>query len=422
VNTTMSATLPWCGLLAVAVVVGCRPLERTTELGAGEVRVSVVDDQEMPVEGAIVTVPGSPRMAVSDADGLAVVRGLVAGNYALRIGIDDDGDGRDDRAAVRAADVAMVRLAELGGAGRLSSVITAPIELAPTGSIGGTVPGLLPSELARVVVVRRVTLGADERAPAVQLPVEGSAGVDVDGSFLIEGLAAGEVTLVALTWSPSSSPEPLQQLIAASRPSRFAVKTVDVGNLDVVVAELAPSPASVPLTVELGGDLSPVRNAGSVTYDVPQGNVAVSAALVGTIEGLASSSPRAAVEAPLSVFALIVDIGAVGVAEPVVGLPDVALLPVPVGLDPACGPREGAELGAIDGCGGDLDGDGVLDDDDDDDDGDGVNDNLEPTVCRTIGRGADRDGDCLCDAVDPFADCTSNDPVDCEPLAPLTCE
>lgn len=412
-------------LVATVVACACQPLERTADFGNGEVRVSVVDDQGAAVVGARVSIPGSPRMAISDADGLAVVRGLVAGDYALHIGIDDDGDGHDDRAALRADGTAMVRTAELGGALRHTTVVTEPIELVPTGVVGGTLPGLRDDELARVVVVRRVRLGSDEGAREVQLPVEGSGGVDVTGSFLVAGLAAGEVTLVALTWSPSSSPEPLQQLIAASRPSRFAVHTAQVGSGEVVIANLEAAPPSVTLTVELAGDLKPARNAGQVVYSVPLGGPDVAGGLVGSIEGLTAASPRVVVEAPLTVCEQRVQLDEVAGATSVnqiVGLADVVLAPVPVGLDPACGARVSDILGAIDGCGGDVDGDGLLDDDDDDDDGDGASDELEPTACRTIGLGADRDGDCLCDAVDPFADCAANDPFNCEPLAPITCD
>jgi hypothetical protein len=414
------------GLLAIVGALACQPLDRTEGFGNGEVRVTVVDAEGEPIEGARVRVPGSPRVAISSAGGLAVLRGLVVGDYALHIGVDDDGDGRDDRAVVRAGDTAMVRTAEVGGARRHTSVVTGPIALEPSGSIAGTLPGLLPDELARVVVVRRVVLGADASAREVQLPVEGSGGVTDDGSFAVEGLAAGEVILVALTWVPSSSPEPLQQLIAASRPTRFAVQAAQVGSGDVVVANLEAVPALVTLTLELAGDIKPVRNAGQVVFSVPLDGPDVAGALVGTIEGLAAASPRVVVDAPLSVFDLRVQLDGVPVptsVSPVVGLVDITLLPVPVGLDPDCQPRESDdEHGAVDGCGGDLDGDGLLDDDDDDDDADGVDDADEPTACRLIGLGADRDGDCLCDAVDPFADCASNDPVDCDPVAPISCE
>lgn len=398
---------PRLGLLVVAATAaGCQVLDRTDGFGEGELRVTVVDAAGAPVAGARVAVVGSPRLATSDDAGLAVIRDLVPGDHALHIGVDDDDDGVFDRAAVR-GDVGTIRLAEVRGLPRRTSFVTGPIAVAATGEIRGTVADVADGELARVVAVRTLTLGTDD-AREVQLPVEASSGVDVDGTFRLRGLAPGEVTLVAFVWPTPVATQPLQQLIAASRPTRFATRAVVVGSADVVVDALAAVPALASTTLELAGEIADARNDGEATFTVPLGGPDVAVNVVGAFAGLTAASPTVTIEAPVSVFDLTVQLdGVAGSVGLVVGLPDVAWLPVPVGLDPACP-------------GDDCDGDGV--DDDSDDDGDGVDDALEPTACRVPGLGADRDGDCLCDAVDPQPDCASNDPVECTPAAPIVCE
>jgi hypothetical protein len=408
------------GVLVVAAsAAGCQPLDRTDGVGEGEVRVTVVDEAGAPVAGARVAIVGSPRVATSDEEGLAALRGLVPGDYALHVGVDDNDDGVFDRAAVR-GDVGRIRVVDVAGRLRRTSFLTGPVAVAATGEIRGTVD-VDDGELARVVAVRTVALGTDD-AREVQLPVEASSGVDVDGGFRLRGLAPGEVTLVAFAWPKPTSTQPLQQLIAASRPTRFARQTVTVGSGDVVVAALAAVPVSSAMVLELAGELADARNDGEATFTVPQGGPDVAVGLVGAIDGLTAASPRLTIDAPVAVFDLTVQLdGVVGGVPLVVGLPEAAWLPVPLGLDPQCLGRE-RDAPDPEDCGDDVDGDGVLDDDDTDNDGDGVEDALEPTACRVPGLGADRDGDCLCDAADPFPDCASNDPIDCTPAAPLVCE
>jgi hypothetical protein len=403
-----------------ASAVGCQDLQRTDDFGEGELRVSVVDDGGAPVAGARVSVVGAPRIAVSDDAGLAVVRGLVPGDHALHIGVDDDGDGVFDRAAVR-GDQGTIRVAEVRGLARRTAFVTAPIAVAATGEVAGSVAGLGADELARVVVVRTVTLGTG-RTREVQLPVEAGSGVDVDGTFRVRGLAPGAVTLVAFAWPRPTSTEPAQQLIAASRPTRFAVLDVDVGRDDVAFDALAAVPPSGAVTLELAGELAEARNNGEAIFTVPLGGPDVAVSVVGAFSGVTASSPTVTIDAPVGVFDLSVQVnGIVGSVPLTVGLPDVAWLPVPVGLDPACLGEKPDEADPED-CGGDLDGDRILDEEDDDNDGDGVPDASEPTACRLAGAGADADGDCLCDAADPFPDCASNDPVDCTPAAPIVCD
>lgn len=394
------------GLLAIAAAAGCQPLERTDGFGDGELRVTVVDDAGAAVVGARVALVGTTRLATTDSAGFAVLRDLVPSDYALHIGVDDDDDGVFDRAAIR-GDVGTIRVAAQAGQQRRTTFVTGPIAVASTGTIRGSVAGLVDGELARVVAVRTLALGTDS-VREVQLPVEASSGVDVDGTFALPGLASGEVTLVAFTWPRPTSTQPLQQLIAASRPTRFATRSVAVGGADVVIDGLVDVPAAASVTLELAGALADARNEGNAIYTVPLGGPDVAVGVVGGFAGLTAAAPTAVIDAPVSVFDLTVDVDGVASLVPlVVGFPDAAWLPVPVGLDPACP-------------GDDCDGDD--DDADTDDDGDGVDDALEPTACRVPGAGADRDGDCLCDAADPFPDCAANDPVDCTPAAPIACD
>jgi hypothetical protein len=405
------------GILVVAAsAAGCQPLDRADGIGEGGVRVTVVDEAGAPVAGARVAIVGSPRVATSDENGLAALRGLVPGDYALHVGVDDDEDGVFDRAAIR-GDMGTIRVKDIAGRLRRTVFLTGPIAVAATGEIRGTVD-VPDGELARVVAVRTLALGTDN-VREVQLPVEASSGVDVDGGFRLRGLAPGEVTLVAFAWPRPTSTQPRQQLIAASRPARFARQTVTVGSSDVVFADLAAVPDSAAVVLALAGDLADARNGGEAIFSVPQDGPDLA---VGVIDGLTAASPRTTIDAPVAIFDLTVQLDGFGGGVPlVVGLPGAAWLPVPVGLDPQCLGRERNAPDPED-CGGDFDGDGVLDKDDTDKDGDGVEDEDEPTACRVPGLGGDRDRDCLCDAADPYPDCASNDPVDCTPAAPIVCD
>ena len=98
-----------CSLcVAVFFVGGCFELERSTGTGEGKIRFVVRDSAGAPVAGATVFADGAERFAKSDENGNVSVEGLVAGDYVLRVGKDDDNDGVVDRAAVVTATLAVV--------------------------------------------------------------------------------------------------------------------------------------------------------------------------------------------------------------------------------------------------------------------------------------------------------------------------
>lgn len=391
---------------------GCQPLDRTRGLGEGGLRARVVDGAGAGIAGARLSVLGMPRLGTSDSLGDVVVGGLVPGDLAVRVGVDDDGDGVDDRAAI--AGVAAIRLAEIGGLIRRTTFDLGDVVVEATGEVAGTVGGVLDGELARVVAFRVLRVGDRD----VALPIEAAAGVDVDGAFVLRGLVPGPVTLVAFVWPKATSTQPLQQQIAASRPTRFARIDVDVGQADVALDVATAVPLSVPVTLTLGGVLAPDRNDGLADFLVPHTTTPVAPTLTAPLAGLTEDTATLAVSAPLSVFDLAVqlDSGAAGTASLLIALPDTALLPVAIGLDVACPTLDG-----VDGT-SDCDGDGVEDGVDEDADGDGVIDAIEPAACVGVGRGVDDDADCLCGLADPFPGCASNDPLDCTPAAPIDCD
>jgi len=364
-----------CG--AVSLTPACFDLERASGFGEGEIRLAVVDATGAPVVGARVAIEGARQAAVTNDAGLAVVGGLVVGDYAVRVLVDDDGDGIPEAGAVRGE--ASIRLAPLRGVERLTTFELPTTTLVATGSVAGTVTGCGVGEICRVVAFRHITLGtAGGRSREVALPIEGNAGVDVDGSWRIDGLLPGTVTVVATAYTKSVATQPLQQLIAASRPLRFAVSDVEVGANGVALVVDTDVPASVTATLEVAAgpdDLE--RLQGDVDYLVPGTGTDVSPGLRGAFAGLSVAVPTVEIDIPVSVFDLSAQAdGVVGQLAAVAGVPGIGtLLPVVLGL-PA----------------------------------------VDDTGC------VDVDEDCLCDIVDPFPGCASNDPVECTPAAPIVCE
>lgn len=362
----------------MALLPGCFDLERANGFGEGEIRVAVVDGAGSPVVGARVAIEGAHQAALTDDTGLAVVGDLVVGDYAVRVSVDDDADGVTDAGAVRGE--ASIRLAPLRGVERLTTYELPTTTVVATDSVSGTVTGCAAGELCRVVAFRHITLGtAGGRSREVALPIEGSAGVGTDGTWRIDGLLPGTVTVVATAYTKSVATQPLQQMIAASRPLRFAVVDVDVGAgaVDLVVDTEVP-PDGVTATLEVAAapdDLE--RLEGDVDYLVPGSGTDVSPGLRGAFAGLSVATPTVEIDIPVSVFDMSAQAdGVVGQVAAVAGVPGIgALLPIVLGL-PA----------------------------------------VDDTAC------IDADEDCLCDLVDPFPGCASNDPVECTPAAPIVCE
>ena len=362
---------------AVALLPACFDLERTNGFGEGEIRVAVVDGEGSPVAGARVAIEGARQAALTDDTGLAVVGGLVVGDYAIRVAVDADADGVPEAGAVRGE--ASIRLAPLRRVERLTTFELPTTTVVATDSVSGTVTGCGAGELCRVVAFRHITLGtAGGRSREVALPIEGTAGVSTDGSWRIDGLLPGTVTVLATAYTKSVATQPLQQMIAASRPLRFAVVDVDVGADAIALAVDTDVPDSVTATLEVAAAPDKLeRLQGDVDYLVPGSGTEVSPGLRGAFGGLSVATPTVEIDIPVSVFDLSAQAdGVVGQVAAMAGVPGIgALLPIVLGL-PA----------------------------------------VDDTAC------VDADEDCLCDLVDPFPGCASNDPAECTPAAPIVCE
>lgn len=407
-------------VFGVTVVAGCE-LERSEGLGDGQIHMVVVDDAGDPVAGALVSVIGNTVGALSGDDGAAVVKTILsAGDYAYRVTIDDNGDGVADRAAVGGD--ATVRVGEVRGLDRLTAfILDHDVVLETAGSVSGTVAGCDDGELCRVVAFRRIELGSALSATReVALPIEGQSGVQSDGSWRIEGLAPGEVELVALAAPVSTSVEPRQQLIAASQPVRFGRATADVGSSAIGISVDTAVPESVSATIELAG-ADAVGQSGRAFINAPSDSFLLDGG--GDIAAIADDSRAVQIDVPVSVFDIAAQLeGFQGDLRAVVGVPDIGLLlptnPVLKGCDAKL-PDDNDPAGTV-YC--DADGDGLLDADpaEDDADGDGIAD-ADEVGCVGINVGTDADGDCLCDLIDPFPGCSSNDPADCTRAVPVTC-
>ncbi len=417
---------------ATLLLSSCFELERSRGLGEGSVRFVVRDSAGAPVPGAVVSVDASRRMATSDDNGVVVVGGLLAGDYLLRVGVDDDGDGGFDRSAIASASLAVVPVDTgvfTADEVRLTSVELGDVELVAAGSLTGSVSGC-GDVLCRVIVFREVAIGSSGRV--VTGVVEAAAGVDGQGGWSLTDVGKGPIKVAAFAWPTPAETDPLQQMIAANRTiSAVAVVDVDVGSGAVaeVALVLAPAPPSVATTLDVVGDVTVFeRSGGQAFFLVPQSeDLDVDASRVGTL-----SAPQSQVEAPLGVFDVRVQIdGAVGgLLLHAAGVPGVATIgPVLIG-----GLVDAERLALVTTCSqvderDDCDGDGVAGDDcdtadvegDADDDGDGQPDCEEAPACRGPGLGTDLDGDCLCEPADPVPGCASNNRVDCNLLTPLEC-
>ena len=379
-HLSLALSVRHCGRAVVGGVAllssACLDLERADSFREGEVRVTVVDGNGAPVAGARVSIEGTNLGSETNDVGLGVVSGLVVGDYAVRVSVDEDGDGIAEAGAVRGE--ASIRRAPLRGIERLTAFELPTTAVAATGGIGGVVTNCADDEICRVVAFRHMTLGmVGGRTRDVALPVEGSAGVGADGTWRIDGLVPGTVTLLALASTRATALQPLQQLIAASRPTRFAVVDADVGRTNVAIAVDTEVPAGgVTATLEVAAD-DLERAQGSVGFLVPGTLTDVSPALVGAFAGLTAEQPTAELQVPVSVFDMNADTGSVGGQLGLMaGVPGIgALLPLVLGLPAA-----------------------------------------DDAACTDI------DADCLCDRLDPFPGCTSNDPTDCQPAAPVTCD
>jgi hypothetical protein len=412
------------GIFVVAGLVfsGCE-LERSEGLGEGEIHMVVTDEGGDGVVGALVSVLGTGVGAISAEGGVAVVKNLHAGDFALRVSVDEDGDGVADLAAYRGD--ATIRVGKVRGLDRLTAFqLESPVVLAPTGSVSGTVAGCEDGEICRVVAYRHLNIGTVfSTVREVALPIEGQSGVQTDGTWRIDGLAVGEVSLVAFAATASASVEPRQQLIAASNPSRFGTATADVGSVDVAINVDTDVAASVEAIIEVAGDAADVDGkSGSAFVTVPSDITDLGAGLGGTIDGVSADARTFAVNVPVTVFDITVQLdGFSGVGSAFAATPNIGVL-LPVNVARACALKLPEDDDPEETVYCDADNDGLLDADpaELDADGDGIPD-ADEVGCVGINVGTDADGDCLCDLVDPFPNCSSNDPADCVRAIDVDC-
>jgi hypothetical protein len=402
----------------------CFPLERGDGLGSGAIHLTVVDRGGAPIAGARISVDGAPHLATSDAEGAAVLTDVGVGDSLVRIAVDDDGDGITDRGAlVPDAGVTVgdfSRGAFLGTRQALTSLVLGEVFVDDTVALRGRVEGCAPLT-CRVVVVHHLDFGATSPRSA-QGVVEATARVDDDGAWRLSGIVPGRVSVVALQWDASGAAGPVAQGLAASRAvaagraDRELVAATGSTDVDVGTLSLAALPATLPATLAVGGlDAEGlVRASGLLTFTAPSTAAARTDVAPVTIDGL-DASGLLTFEAPPGVvdIGLTLDDGTGGVLRGALVVPGLtALASVQAGVF-ACGTQ--TEAGA------DCDDDGLAAGDDDDDDGDGQPDADETPPCRGVGRGTDRDGDCLCEPFDPLPDCTSNDPSACATATPVVC-
>ena len=422
-------------VVVVAAVVslassGCFELTRLDGLRDGDIALDVLDGAGAAVIGASVFAVGTSRVGISDDTGAAVVGPMPFGDYALRIAIDEGNDGVVEAGAYVTV-LAPIDALATSSLARLTAFDYGEVVIVPTADVSGTVSGCPLTSLCRVVAFRT--------AAGVTLPIEGTGNVDgVAGTWSIAGLIAGDIQLAAFAWDRPASTVPLQQLIAATRPTHVGAGSATVGDSGVVIA-VATVPANTTAEIALRAPDADAERAltGTANYLVP------TTSTFATVGNLAGAVPGEAVTIPVGVFDLSVQVDGIGGRlEGLVGVPGLKapFVPVTLGGFDCVADSENNETGSIDcnsdgindvvdtnGDGLDLgdidtDNDGIRDGDDDDIDGDGVVDSTEPSACRIAGRGGDRDGDCLCDATDPLPDCQSNDPADCTAVVAPVCD
>lgn len=403
-----------------ALVPGCFELERLEALRDGDIRVEVTDENGDPVVGARAFAVGTGRVGISDDAGVVVVGPMPFGDYVVRIDLDDNDDGLADRGVYTQVLSSIINDSSSNVA-RVTSFDHGVVVVGDSGSVAGSLAGCDVTEICRVVAFRTVA--------GETLPIEGT-GVVAGGVWRIDGLLAGDVELAAYAWERPLSTAPLQQLIAATRPTRVAHASGSVGDDDVVLT-LEAAPASTTAAIDLRDAQADL--AGTANYLVP------STTTFATVANLSGNVPGANVAIPVGVFDLTVQVdGRGGRLDGLVGVPGLSAPFVSVATGSFdciasdgrvdCNGDDSSDVVDLNGNGEhdlgdvDLDNDGIADSEDPDVDGDGIDDDDEPTACRVAGRGADRDHDCLCDAIDPLPDCQSNDPVDCAAVVAPVCD
>jgi hypothetical protein len=420
-------------LIAAALAFGCSfSFERGSDLGPGDIAGQAVSEVGAPLPFARLQIDGTSRVVLADRNGEFVVRGLPAGTWVIRASHDFNGDGLPERAGVRAA-----QLRESGG--QTGFLVIGQVTLDVIAKATGLVRDQdgNPVEGAKVVVVR-----STEVEPELFLEggVEQLTSTDAGGAFIFPALAAGDVTFKAfLEQGPGSflSSEPVTVSLEPGDDSDLPLATLvidrDADTERQVQIDLLPppvgddvkviltAPGALPDNADLADFNAGLVQAGgpSVSFAaVPVGiydvHLVTSAGARGLLCGQAPATPGPLLEVwgavELGDDACVV--GAAGDrdcdADGQPGLPldgDGPDLDIWTACAPACATGFGG-AGANPTC---ETAEGVFDCDDD---GDGQPDVTEPFLCTTRCAGHDTDGDNVCQYLDPFPQCASNDPAD----------
>ncbi len=431
------ASVVVAAVLPLAAGAGCFTFDRLNDIVAGSINGRTIDAVTTDVVPFTrVRLEASTSTQHADKDGAFSVAGLPEGGWVLRMGFDEEGDGINEATALRA--VLLSPYVGGDGATTLGTVLLGDVPLDPTAVLDGRIvdDAGAPVPGCKVAVWRAIEdldpdqafAPGDVSLPAADLGVEASTGSDDEGKFRLAGVTKGTVLVGAFCSDGRVSLPKRQAVRGGDNKNDFGDLVLVEGTRRTVQIRLVPAPGGDDEVrvdfVTTGGDRivvgdvfeSTTRPAGAVIgLEAPTGvwdvHVTVLQDGTETLHGLLQSQAVAA-------GAEVLEWGAVPLADldPCVDQEDrdgdgVEGLP-PFDLDPtswsACAAEciadigTGAATAVCEALGRPIDCD---------DDGDGQADVTEPACLGTC-RGSDFDGDQLCEPVDPFPRCASNDPDD----------
>ncbi len=455
------------GLLLVTA--GCSvtfPFDReVSELEPGDVVGQTLDgEQGTPLGHTNIQVGGTLRTERSGGDGAFTIPGLYYGGWKLTFAHDDNGDGRSERFATRTAVIDLTPYTDDDGDIEIRPVDLSSVLLLGAGVVRGEVSmSDAVVEGAEVVLVSFYDLNnplAPAEAFSLNTGIAARAKTDSRGVFFMPDVPAGQYKLFASYQDGDTLEyaEPLEfDLDAGGRYEPTVALTLntpdDVPAAVVVVDDPPPVGASADVYVfpagvspvnlddrlaDYGGEGLTIGDDAQLPLDMPTGQRVDVWIVSGGKQGalfdqlllpgldnqilgpteLAPPSPGCVAQpgiAPVADDNVAPERDCDG--DGVFGLPRLKRNP-DGGLDGfvdvytqcagQCGDAFGALASATATC--TVDGNVY----DCDDDGDGQADTTEPPECLIFGAGGDRDGDGLCDAVDPFPLCDLPLPDDVE--------
>ncbi len=259
---------------------------------------------------ARITVDGANLVRRANNDGSFVIRGLSEGTWLLRFQEDQNGDGRLDRAGVRAVSLKSFTAPGTTGA-QLSSVLLGNVPLGGVVTVSGSAArddGAPPSDNARAFVVRGAAdLSPEELAGASPASLAGTdgvaeatSGVGPDGAFVLPDIAPGTFHLVAFDPGDGEHPPAMSAPVAVTAAAGGAT---DAGTVRLVPAS---GTRSVRVTTALTGETSGASGAAATVKLVRIGG---SPARPGDVLASLDTTLAAAMdlEVPLGAFDVYVD-------------------------------------------------------------------------------------------------------------------